>query len=160
MREGILFLLADVKPRYERVTSKGYPALGTCTTLQYHFYNATCPHRCIHESLLVLYQLGNYYGRYTNLHIPAISLYHIPPRILYATHLVDSPGATTRIPCALLPPSRLIASPVTCNPSPLRYRRALQKKHHDTVCNPPFLRNNKNKRCSGRDLNRPSLSLF
>ena len=25
---------------------------------------ATCPHRCIHESLLILYQLGNYYGRY------------------------------------------------------------------------------------------------
>ena len=51
--------------RYGRVTSKGYPALGTCTTLQYHFYNATCPHRCIHESLLVLYQLSNYYGRYS-----------------------------------------------------------------------------------------------
>ena len=50
--------------RYGRVTSKGYPALGTCTTLQYHFYNATCPHKCIHESLLVLYQLSNYYGRY------------------------------------------------------------------------------------------------
>ena len=43
---------------------KGCPALGTCTTLQYHFYNATYPYRCIHESLLVLYQLGNYYGRY------------------------------------------------------------------------------------------------
>ena len=47
-----------------RVTSKGYPTLGTCTTLQYHFYNATCLYRCIHESLLVLYQLGNYYGHY------------------------------------------------------------------------------------------------
>ena len=54
--------------RYGRVTSKGYPALGTCTSLQYHFYNATCPHRCIHESLLVLYQLGNYYGRYNCSH--------------------------------------------------------------------------------------------
>ena len=51
--------------RYGRVTSKGYPTLSTCPTLQYHFYNATCPHRCIHGSLLVLYQLGNYYGRYT-----------------------------------------------------------------------------------------------
>ena len=50
---------------YGRVTSKGYPALGTCATLQYHFYDATCPYRCIHESLLVLYQLGNYYGRYS-----------------------------------------------------------------------------------------------
>ena len=50
---------------YGRVTAKGYPALGTCTTLQYRFYNATCPHRCIHESLLAFYQLGNYYGRYT-----------------------------------------------------------------------------------------------
>ena len=50
---------------YGRVTFKGYPALGTCAKLQYHFYNATCPYRCIHESLLVLYQLGNYYGRYT-----------------------------------------------------------------------------------------------
>ena len=29
-----------------------------------YFYNATYPHRYIHESLLVLYQLGNYYGRY------------------------------------------------------------------------------------------------
>ena len=49
---------------YRRVTYKGYPTLGTCTTLQYHFYYATCPHRCIHESLLALYQLGNYKGRY------------------------------------------------------------------------------------------------
>ena len=52
---------------YRRVTSKGYPTLDTYTTLQYHFYYATCPHRCIHESLLVLCQLGNYYGRYTVL---------------------------------------------------------------------------------------------
>ena len=52
---------------YRRLTSKGYPTLGTCTTLQYHFYYATCPYRCIHESLLVLYQLGNYYGRYTRM---------------------------------------------------------------------------------------------
>ena len=52
--------------RYGRETSNGYPALGTCTSLRYHFYNSTCPHRCINESLLVLNQLGNYYGRYTN----------------------------------------------------------------------------------------------
>ena len=51
--------------RYGSVTSEGYPALGRCTMLQYHFYNATCPHRCIHESLLAFYQLGNYYGRYS-----------------------------------------------------------------------------------------------
>ena len=55
---------------YGRVTSKGYPAVGTYTTVQYHFYNATCPHRCIHESLLAFYQLGNYYGRYTAVAMP------------------------------------------------------------------------------------------
>ena len=65
VQEGILFPPSRHLSCYRRVTSKGYPTSGTCTTLQYHFYNATCPHRCIHESLLVLYQLGNYYGRYT-----------------------------------------------------------------------------------------------
>ena len=61
---------------YGRVTSKGYPALGTCTTLQYHFYNATCPPRCIHESLLAFYQLGNYYGRYTLSVCPSVCGWH------------------------------------------------------------------------------------
>ena len=65
MREGFLFPFSRHLTCYRRVTSKGYPTPGTCTTLQYHFYYATCPYRCIHESLLVLYQLGNYYGRYT-----------------------------------------------------------------------------------------------
>ena len=67
VREGVLFPHSRHLSCYRRVTSKGYLTLGTCTTLPYHFYNATCPHRCIHESLLVLYQLGNYYGRYNNL---------------------------------------------------------------------------------------------
>ena len=67
VREGILFPHTRQLSCYRRVTSKGYPTLGTCAPLQYHFYNATCPHRCIHESLLVLYQLGNYYGRYRYL---------------------------------------------------------------------------------------------
>ena len=52
---------------HRRVTSKGYPTLGICTTSQYYFYYATCPYTCIHESLLILYQLGNYYGRYNEL---------------------------------------------------------------------------------------------
>ena len=73
--------------RYGRVTSEGYPTLGTCTTLQCHFYNATCPHRCIHESLLVLYQLGNYYGRYTLLtsakKSPASNVLCLPPDVCY-----------------------------------------------------------------------------
>lgn len=44
----------------------GYLTLGTCATLQCHFYYAMFPYRCIHESLLELYQLSNYYCHYCN----------------------------------------------------------------------------------------------
>ena len=71
--EGVLFPHSRHLSCYRRVTSKGYPTLGTCTILQYHFYNATCSHRCIHESLLVLYQLCNYYGRYRRFYFRAVT---------------------------------------------------------------------------------------
>ena len=106
---------------YRRVTSKGYPTLGTYTTLGYHFYYATCPHRCIHESLLVLYQLGNCYGRYTAhtpTYPPSRATTSLPAPYTNSTPLVNSLGATAPIPCSLLPHSRLVVSPVTRNPPP------------------------------------------
>ena len=63
-RRGYFFPFSRHLTCYWRVTSTGYPTLSTCTTIQYHFYYVTCPYRCIYESLLVLYQLCNYYGRY------------------------------------------------------------------------------------------------
>ena len=109
--------------RYGRVTSKGYPALGTCTSLRYHFYNATCPHRCIHESLSLLYQLGNYYGRYKYTahsallppwpltQLPAPSLIS-PVRWLHIVHCVS----LIRLPFCRIPPCFTSTSDVAVLP--------------------------------------------